>query len=115
MLFVNAHVFVIGRASPLAKGTRYFGMELQFPEITSIGFTKLARLTPPGVLIMRPAGRISPLSSLQLPFMRFPGPFMAKRPQVVLRPRRKHKSDVSKPSCLESIVGQTQCEQRSNL
>jgi hypothetical protein len=68
MLFVNAHVFVIGRASPLAKGTRYFGMELPFPEITSIGFTRLARLTPPGVLIMRPAGRISPLSCLQLPF-----------------------------------------------
>jgi hypothetical protein len=61
MFLVSAHVFLIGRAFPLIKGTGYLRMELPYPEIISIGFSRLARLTPPGVLIMRPAGRISPL------------------------------------------------------
>src|SRR6266851_433985 len=58
----------------------------------------------------------SPPSRIQLPFIRFPSPFRAKRPQGGLRPGRKRKSAVSsKASYLDLIDCQTECEQLSIL
>jgi len=43
VFFVDAHVFVIDRASLLIGGNGYLGIELLFPEIITVGFSKLAR------------------------------------------------------------------------
>ena len=51
--FVEAHVFVIDRASlPIGRNC-YLGIELPFPEIIPVGLSELALLPPSYALITR--------------------------------------------------------------